>query len=319
MNISSSERDSATIFCILNASSALVCLLAAILVFALKLYSKLVYRLALYQVLASFLFAMLETIEIISFYMHRLCDALAYLIVYSQWMKLLFTMWVAFHLFCLAELHKNLKKLEVLYVVTSLLVPALIAAVPLVTHTYGVSPLGCYIYSTNNTDQHIAFIERFTLWDAPAMTILVAASIAMIVVIIKFARAVSCRRSEYEPIAEGGDQYWKALTQLIPLAAFPMLFFLFVIPEFVYGFSAQLPTLSKGMELTAAVFISMWGMSSGTAVVAHITVVRLCTYRSRNANVKRQNGKSSTRASAQRVDTFSPVKSTTHFSAPNDT
>eukprot|EP00731_Ephydatia_muelleri_P013170 Em0007g480a len=175
-----------------------------------------------------------------------------------------------------------------------------------------------YIFSTNNTDQHIAFIESLTLWDAPA-TILLAASIAMIVVIIKFARAVSCRRSEYEPITEGGDQYWKALTQLIPLAAFPMLFFLFVIPEFVYGFSAQLPTLSKGMELTAAVFISMWGMSSGTAVIAHITVVRLCTYRSRNANVKRQNGKSSTRASARRVDTYSPVKSTTHFSAPNDT
>ena len=312
MNISSSESDSARIFCLLNGLSALVCLLAAILVIALKLHSKLVYRLALYQVLSSFLFAVLETLEIISFYMNSplspLCHALAYLILYSQWMKLLFTMWVAFHLFCYAVLHKNLKKFEVLYIATSLLIPALIAAVPLVTHTYGVSPLGCFIYSANSTDQHIAFIERFTLWDAPAMIILLAASVAMIVVITKFARAISCRRFKYEQISEG-DQYWNALTQLIPLAAFPVLFFLFLIPVFVYGFSAQ---LSMGMKLTAAVSISMWGMSSGTMVIVHITVARLCTYRRRNVNAK--NFKPSTPHHS-----YSHVNSTTHFSAPNDT
>ena len=64
---------------------------------------------------------------------------------------------VTFHLFCFAVLHKNPKKLEVLYVVTSLLIPAGIASVPLITQSYGANPSGtlCYIYASN-----ISLIER---------------------------------------------------------------------------------------------------------------------------------------------------------------
>ena len=51
----------------------------------------------------------------------RACIALGWFSMYSQWMKLLFTVWVTFHLFCFGVLHKNLKKFEVLYVVTSLI------------------------------------------------------------------------------------------------------------------------------------------------------------------------------------------------------
>ena len=71
-----------------------------------------------------------------------ICVAVGWMILYAEWMKLLFTIWVTFHLFCFGVLHKNLKKLEVLYVVTSLLVPALIAIVPLVTHAYGLNSDG---------------------------------------------------------------------------------------------------------------------------------------------------------------------------------
>eukprot|EP00731_Ephydatia_muelleri_P013174 Em0007g484a len=115
----------------------------------------------------------------------RICTAIGLLQVYTEWTKLLFTMWVTFHLFCFAVLHKNLKKLEVLYVVTSLLVPALIAIVPLVTHSYGLNTDGniCNIYANTN----VAFIERLALWDCPAMLMLIAASIAMVVMVIKLA------------------------------------------------------------------------------------------------------------------------------------
>ena len=267
------------------------------------------------------MFATVETFEIVFFVTQdgntcvydRLCQAIACLVVYTQWMKLLFTMWVTFHLFCLSVLHKNLKKLEVLYVVTSLLVPAVIAAVPLITHTYGLSPLGCYIYpQPENTTDRIAFIERFSLWDAPAMSILLAASTAMIVVIVKFTHAV-CRRSKYEPITDG-DQYWKALKQLLPLAAFPILFFLFLVPEFVYGLSSERPTLSKEMKLSAAVFISLWGMSSGATLIVHISVACLCTHGSaRGSTVPNRKD-----PVTDRRDTYSHVNSTTHFTLPND-
>ena len=136
-------------------------------------------------------------------------------------MKLLFTMWVAVHLFWFAVLRKNLKKLEALYIATSLLAPVVIAVVPLITHNYGFHPSdnNCFIFKYGQNDSHgIAFIERIALWDCPAMVILITASTAMVVMVIYLAHRVR-RRSTYEPISDG-DQFWKALKQLLPLTAF---------------------------------------------------------------------------------------------------
>ena len=127
------------VYITLNIVAVIVCTLAAILVFILELCNKLVYRLALYQVVAALFLAVMDILETTIFINYDenpklydvLCKAIGLLGMYSQWMKLLFTMWVTFHLFCFAVLHKNLKKLEVLYVVTSLLIPAVIACVPL--------------------------------------------------------------------------------------------------------------------------------------------------------------------------------------------
>ena len=111
-----------------NSVSILVCLLAAILVFGLQLHKKLVYRLALYQAFAALAFSLAQMLQIIMVNYQSnpemygsISITIAFSVMYCQWMKLLFTMWMTFHLFCFAVLHKNLKKLEVLYIMTSLL------------------------------------------------------------------------------------------------------------------------------------------------------------------------------------------------------
>eukprot|EP00731_Ephydatia_muelleri_P038643 Em0841g1a len=187
-NFSGTSISNHAALAVANGVSVLVCLLAAILLCCLKLYKKIVYRLALYQVLSALAMASvgaaMGVVSINSSIIHgRVCTAIGFLGVYTEWTKLLFTMWVTFHLFCFAVLHKNLKKLEVLYVVTSLLVPALIAILPLVTHTYGLNSDGnaCYIYANTS----VAFIERLALWDGPAMLMLIAASTAMVVMVTK--------------------------------------------------------------------------------------------------------------------------------------
>ena len=202
-----------------NGVSVVVCLLAVILVLRLKLYKTIVYRLALYQVLLGLVLASVGFMQgvfinyVESPKIHgRICTAIGLLKLYTEWMKLLFTMWVTFHLFYFAVLHKNLKKLEMLYIVTSLLVPALIAIVPLVTHSYGVSSDGniCYIYANTS----VSFIERLALWDGPAMLMLIAASTAMVVMVIKLARQVR-RRFKYEPITDivwGPDDWLSAVS-----------------------------------------------------------------------------------------------------------
>ena len=259
-----------------NSVSVLVCLLAAILVLILKLYKKVVYRLALYQVLASLALATIVLLQVIlldyNYSYGRECIAMGWLLIYADWMKLLFTMWVTFHLFCFAVLHKNLKKLEVLYVVTSLLVPAVIACVPLITRTYGRNPDGAYC-SIYVKDSEVASIERFALWDGPAMVILLAASTAMVVMVIKLTGRV-CLRSKYEPITDG-DKFWKALKQLLPLATFPILFFIFEIPVFIFHvYATTSSTPNMALNITRSVFFSLWSMTSGGTLLIHIFVVR---------------------------------------------
>ena len=173
-------------------------------------------------------------------------------------MKLLFTMWVAFHLFCFGVFHKNLKKLEVLYVVTSLLVPAVIACVPLTTNTYALSG---WCYLKQNTTVEI--IEKVVLWDAPATIILLAASAAMVAMAIKLRR----RAMMYE-----GDQYRKALKQLLPLVAFPILFFVFMIPQMVLDIYTYSPSNSS-FEIVLVVSITLWSISSGVTYICRKMLV----------------------------------------------
>eukprot|EP00731_Ephydatia_muelleri_P013186 Em0007g496a len=204
----------------------------------------------------------------------RVCTAIGLLQLYTEWTKLFFTMWATFHLFYFAVLHKNLKNFEVLYVVTSLLVPALIAIVPLVTHAYGLSPVGEYCYIYANTS--VAFIERLALWDGPAMLMLIAVSTAMVAMVIKLASQV-CRRSKYEPITDG-DQFWKALKQLLPLATFPLLFFIFEIPVFLYHvYTTQHSTPNEGMLISVIAAVN--GVSVLVCLLAAIFVLRLKLYK----------------------------------------
>ena len=260
--------------------SVLVCLFAIVLVMSLRLYKKVVYRLALYQVLAALAFATVGAIQIIfinynenpEVYRH-VCTAIAWLALYTQWVKLVFTTWVTVHLFSFGVLYKNLNKLEALYVVTSLLVPATIASVPLITGTYGVQFDACYIYDRNDS-KHVAVIERFALWNGPAIIILLAASATMVVMVIILAHRV-CWKSNFVTITDGG-QYWRALKQLLPLAAFPLLFFVFVLPVVMFD-EAIIRTSDVAQVLIPTLLIPLWSMASGVTLIIHISVALLCT------------------------------------------
>lgn len=293
MNASNGRNPSADIiFSATNFLSLPVCIVAIGMVVCFKLYKTTVYRLALYQVLASLDVATIQLLEI-AFVKYqnltwpwpdanarRLCIAMAWLQLYSFWLKILFTSWVTFHLFCFGALQKNMKKLEALYVVSSLLVPVLVCAVPLVTHTYGFSPVdGCYIpiYEKNYTvELEVSVAEKFLLLDAPAMLVLLVASAAMIAMVIKLTRRV-CYRISYQPITAGGDQYSEALKQILPLAAFPIIFFIFIIPVFVFDifYSFLTPVPNTALVFAQYIFISFWSLSSGVTLIVHISLSQL--------------------------------------------
>lgn len=280
-----------TVISATNGVSAFVCLVAAILVFTHKLHKKLVYRLALYQVLASLALATMNVVQsIFIFYtanppaFARACIAVGLLTLYSEWTKLLFTMWVTFHLFCFAVLQKNFNKLEPLYVVTSLAVPGGMAAVPLITNTYGPEPrIGdCWIGVSNDTSHlaDAALIETYALWDAPALAILIAASAAMAIVVTKLACLVRRRATPYEPLTGGRDTFWKALKQVLPLAIFPLMFCIFMIPSLVYDiFKYRASSSNESFALVTSTSFFLWGFASGVTLIVHIYAAKCCTQR----------------------------------------
>ena len=295
MNNSSCDafsRFALIIFCSGNGGSLLVCLLAAILVCILKLHKKTVDRLALYQVLSASALAAqcIGQIFLLKYstlsettVIQHLCQAFGFLFLYTEMVKLLFTMWVTVHLFCYAVFHKNLKRLEALYVVTSLVVPAGIASVPFTTHTYGLSQSWCWIQSRKDNCPGSTLlvrgvIEQFALWFGPAMVILSLVSLAMVVmVIILFHRAYVWRASQR-------NQNWKAVKQLLPLVAYPILFFTFIVPQFiirVYDTNSEYMSRERNFVLSIATIACEvgWSLSAGVTLIAHIVVTDICSRR----------------------------------------
>ena len=117
------------------------------------------------------------------------------------------------------------------------------------------------------------------LWGGPATAILIAESAAMVFTVLVLTRIVYLRSSlrVNEPVITGGDQFRKALGQMLPLAAFPIAFFVFSIPVLVYDiyYCFLTPTPDEGLIVTGYLFISLWTISSGVAVIVHIFVAQL--------------------------------------------
>ena len=107
--------------------SFIMCLIAVSVVMYLRLYKYFVYRLALYQVLACILLSLSEVQVLIhinytpdnKFHVIA-CQVTAFFMQYALWVKLLFTLCLVFHIFCLAVCLKDLKKLNLCYKFTRL-------------------------------------------------------------------------------------------------------------------------------------------------------------------------------------------------------
>ena len=254
-----------------NGASILACLLASALVFSFGLYRRVVYRLALYQVLAGMAHAAVGMLQIMfvndgnnSDHLRRACIAVGWLALYTQWVMLLFTLWITVHIFCFGVLRKNLNQLEVVYAVTSLLIPAVVAAVPLTTDSYEYHLGACYVASIN-ASHRVAVIERFALWNGPAVIILLATSVAMAVVVMQLIK-MACRKSNVGT----DDQYRKAFKQLLPLAAFPVMFLVFIIPIVILDDSI-VRINGRAQVLVPALLVPLWSTTSAGALIIHVS------------------------------------------------
>ena len=261
-------------------ASVLLCTVAMVLVFVLRLYRSLVYRLAAYQVLAALLYGIVCALQMFSKDQRDntpLCQATAFFMIYFQWVKLMFTVWVTAHLFFFAVFYKNLKKWELVYVLSSVLVPIVIAIVPFTTGTYGLAGAWCWVQNwINDCPLNISttgVIEQFTLWYGPALVVYVIDSVAVVVMAtVLVTRA--CKDSQEKK----WKQHKKALIQMLPLLAYPITYtILLLVPIATRVHTARphlLSTVDYSLLGTTGTCMSLWGLAAGVSLLVHICVMK---------------------------------------------
>ena len=287
--------------------SFIMCLIAVSVVMYLRLYKYFVYRLALYQVSACIIFSVSEVLVLMnlgynetnSFHI-RACLATAFLMQYTMWMKLLFTMCLMFHLFCLAVCLKHFKKLEYFYILLPLLLPIIPSCIPFIHHFYGLAGAWCWIQAWDHDcpskmyKNGLGIVEQFTLWYGPLFVSLTLCLIAVIMIVLVLVRR-ACRRqqNEAEPlIAENRNR--RALQELLPLLVYPIIFFILAVFPLVNRVYGAIPSPHGNnsyykLFMAHSITQASWGFFSASALLIHVLYVfwsRLCLQRHKPVHIQ---------------------------------
>lgn len=281
----------------LSALAVVVCLTAIVCLIRLELLRKVVYRMALYQVLCALAYSVSFVSQMTVFAIRQqamagaLCRVLGFVVLYLEWTKLMLTIWSLFHLFCFSVRYRDMKACEMIYMGTSIAVPLVVAAVPFATGSYGQSGAWCWIINTreevagsnssNNNCTSAAVdstgvIEQFVLWYGPAFVVLFFESIAVSVILLKLASSSRlCLTNKKESaLLFAEKQYKKALAQMLPLMAYPVLFCTLIVPPLIYRLYGALGVVpSIGLLAVVLLCFSGWSLASSIALVVHIAVV----------------------------------------------
>ena len=272
--------------------SVLVCVIAIVMVLRLTLYKSFTYRLATYQVLGSLLQSVAMSLHLMLFnysseelYYQVTCYFTASFVQFAMWVKLMFTLWLTFHLFVYVVFLKNAKKLECLYLCSSVLVSVIVAAIPFFHDAYGIAGAWCYIRSWEDDCAEEKFtlgiVEQFVLYFGPA-TLFLALSVAAILVMLAVIVRRMLRNSYMEPrlLASGGayisrNNYQHALKQLLPLLAYPVIFFTLLLCSLVNRIYMA-ASMHVDFELIMAQAISQasMGLCAGLALIVHLCFLK---------------------------------------------
>ena len=271
------------------ASAAVVCFVAVVLVVHFKLFRYFAHRLALYQVLAALGLAVALACQMVFITNPEnekgpACEIIGFFFAYFLWVKLMFMSWVVLHLFCFSVFYKDLQNLEILFVCVSVLFPLLFLWAPFISGkeyggvpVYGSAGAWCWIKNWRNDcvdDKfNLGIGEQFGFWIAPATVCSFVDSIAFIIIIIRLLYH-SKSGSEVSLLVAG--QRWKALKELLPLLAYPIIFCILMIPPVVnriYG--AVFNTVSVTANLVSGSIIPLQPFFAGLTLLIHVCVLKV--------------------------------------------
>ena len=207
-----------------------------------------------------------------------LCKTLAFLFLYAMWLKMLFTSWITFYLYVLAEFNRNLheRKHEAVYVISSILIPLPIACVPLITNTYGQAGAWCWIKATDSNCEPLrtGMIEQFALWYGPIVVLTVVDVLAVIrIAHILCKRAWKYDREFHDPLLPK-QNHRAALKEVLPLIAYPIAFHVAILIALADRIYTVVKNESFDLGLAHTIVTSSWGWLAAVTLLIHLHVLR---------------------------------------------
>ena len=268
--------------------SLTVCAIAASTALLLKLYKYFSYRLAIYQVMSSLFFSLAEILSLTLLDYNGdedyqiACKVEAFLIEYTVWVKLLFTLCVSFHFFCLTVCLRNFENFEARYILISVLLPLLFTWIPFIDDLYGLAGAWCWIkvWKDNCPSHHSleGIIEQFTLWFGPLFISLTVVLVGFLIIPISLAwrthRQKNLPENEYL-LKEKHIEIKQAVNRLLPLLAYPIVFFILTLfPLINRIYSAVSYHASYDLALAHVITQNSWSFFSGLALIIHMLLIR---------------------------------------------
>lgn len=308
--------------------SVLTCVIAVMSVFCLCLVKQFSYRLAVYQVMATLFYSIsMSSVLLLLNYDNRSlfsvvsCKIVAFIIHYSMWIKLLFTLWLSFHLFSYVVFLKNFQKLEIVYVTTSVLLPLIHAWIPFIHNKYGLVGAWCYIRTWKDdceSEKDLqGIVEVFTLFYGPIIISLILNTFAIFIMFVVMLRRVyKDRQQENVPLLTTRHQKLQALKHLLPLLAYPIIYlFLLISPliDRIYDAVSRRPSYAL---VIAHVFTgSLMGVFAGSALLIHVCYLQTSKIKRDTPRETLTRNKSSPYLI---IETNTAVPADTHYSVPNE-
>ena len=311
---------------------AFIFLPAVVIVPATKLHKVLVYRLALYQVVIAklFLVAWVMRYLVVSYAdisNHQALNSINALVGFAVMLKIMITAWITLHLFLLSVFHKNMKRCEPLYLVSSVTVALAVLIIALVTSFRSGDPMDtnyttiAFVNSSNN------YLGEFQGGQIILTSVTVVFLLLSSLLVIIMATVLCCRvfKRKKGIVSDPYKQHKKVLYEMMPLLVYPILLTLLSIPVAVLSYydvlwytSGHIKTFSvfrAADNIVSTIMVSVSSVACSCALIIHVVVV-LCIRKRKKLRIHFNNSANNGERETINETTNRYVPSETYFPLP---
>jgi hypothetical protein len=194
---------------------------------------RLIFYLAITSVLLS-LAAILQTTDYNNANHKNFCIFAGFFSQVSGWMGLNAMTCIVISLLLTAFTKKRAEKLEILYVFLIFIFPLMFNWIPFIKSSYGRAGAWCWIRSTEETtclEFKFGQLLQQLLWYIPLYVIMFALIILYVIVMVKLYHTKRKWTGTIDQHEKKTQEKW--IKEMLSLVAYPLMFFLIVIPAFI--------------------------------------------------------------------------------------